>query len=65
MLPKFDSDSQRRTYLALTDEWQSARTLAEHAGIPIKGAGTALLALVARGHAERRNAGRAYEYRRR
>jgi hypothetical protein len=30
----------------------------------MKGAGTALLALVARGLADRRNAGQAYEYRR-
>jgi hypothetical protein len=58
------TDAQRRAYLALTEHWQPARALAEHAGIPVRGAGTALLALVARGPAERRDGGRAWEYRR-
>jgi hypothetical protein len=31
--------------LALTDEWQTASEFAEVAGIPVKGAGTVLLAL--------------------
>jgi hypothetical protein len=40
----------RRTLLTLTNEWQTARELAEIAGIPVNGAGTALLALHARAH---------------
>jgi hypothetical protein len=38
---------------ALTDQWQTSRALAEVAGIPLKGAGTVLLALYKQGHAER------------
>ena len=47
--------------LAFTDEWQPASELAEVAGIPVKGAGTVLLALHTQGHAERR-AGGNYRY---
>jgi hypothetical protein len=47
---KLPTEHQRRMLLALTDEWQTARELAEIAGIPVKGAGTALLALHARAH---------------
>jgi hypothetical protein len=62
--PGLGSDAQRRVYLALTDEWQPAQNIAGIAVIPVKGAGTALLALARRGLAERRDGGRAYEYRR-
>jgi predicted Rossmann fold nucleotide-binding protein DprA/Smf involved in DNA uptake len=44
--------------LALTDEWQTAHDLAEVAGIPVKGAGTVLLALHKQGLAERRDGGK-------
>ena len=48
--------------LALTSEWRTAsEQLAEVAGIPVKGAGTVLLALHKQGQAERR-AGGSYRY---
>jgi hypothetical protein len=43
--------------LALTDQWQTAGELAEVAGIPVKGAGTVLLALHNQRLAERRDGG--------
>ena len=61
---KLETDAQRRAYLALTDTWQPTRELAETAGIPMKGAGTVLRSLHERGHAERRDGGRSYEWRR-
>jgi hypothetical protein len=46
------TEHQRRMLLALTDEWQTAGELAEVAAIPLKGAGTVLLALHKQGLAE-------------
>ena len=57
MTLKLRTEHQRRMLLALTDEWQTAQELAEVAGIPVKGAGTVLLALHKQGHAERRDGG--------
>jgi hypothetical protein len=50
---KLPSEHQQRMLLALTDEWQTTAQLGETA---VKGAGTVLLALRWRGHAERREA---------
>ena len=62
--PLVRTEPQRRMLLALTDDCQSATDLAEVAGIPMKGAGTVLVALRERGEAERRNGGRFYLWRR-
>ena len=51
------TDAQRRMLFALTDDWRSARELAEVAGIPLSRAGSTLLALHEHGHAERRDGG--------
>ena len=58
------TEAQRRMLFALTDDWQSARELAQVAGIPLSRAGSTLLALQKRGHADRRDAGKFWQRRR-